>query len=39
MSVDKKKDEVSFYRQPELIDKVLELFTEIADELGYVKGE
>jgi len=39
ISTDKKKDEVSFYRQPELIDKVLELFTEIADELGYVKGE
>jgi len=39
ISTDKKKDEVSFYKQPELLDKILELFTEIADKLGYVRNE
>jgi len=39
ISTDKNKDDTDFYKQPTLIDKVFELFTEIADELGYVKGE
>ena len=38
ISTDKRVDD-DFYKQPELLDKILELFTEIADELGYVKGE
>jgi len=38
LNTDKRVDD-NFYQQPELIDKILELFTEIADKLGYVKGE
>lgn len=33
------KEDVNFYRQPELIDRVFELFTDIADELGYTRSE
>ncbi|MDD4188451.1 MAG: hypothetical protein PHX04_06860 [Bacilli bacterium] len=33
------KEDVNFYRQPELIDRVFELFTDIADELGYARNE
>jgi hypothetical protein len=33
------KKEPNFYQQPELIDKIFELFTEIADELDYVRNE
>ena len=31
--------DVNFYNQPELIDRVFELFTDIADELGYTRSE
>ena len=37
ISTDKRVDD-DFYKQPELLDKILELFTEIADELGYVRN-
>ncbi|MCE5220196.1 MAG: hypothetical protein LLF98_02715 [Clostridium sp.] len=33
------KEEASFYKQPELIDRVFELFIDIADELGYTRSE
>lgn len=33
------KKEVNFNQQPELLDKIFDLFAIIADDLGYVKSE
>jgi len=38
MGIPSEKIEPSFSQQPELIDKVFELFESIADELGYQKN-